>query len=180
MKKDAVHYNWKCLDDIYSSLIGRFFEYKNVYFHKTSRAADITIHEMLKEACDPLNLIERTNDFSKYTYLNEYTLIGEIFSSKSEDLAKARDLVKDLFNRRLYKSVWERIIDESNLLKYNMKDTYNGCTLGCTMDDSLKCRIFRIIFVIAVFISWFIITPILIAITYFIPTMLKLKPQCKD
>ncbi|MFW9852103.1 MAG: HD domain-containing protein [Candidatus Thorarchaeota archaeon] len=113
LKKDAVHYNWKCLDDIYSSLIGRFFEYKNVYFHKTSRAADITIHEMLKEACEPLNLIERTNDLSKYTYLNEYTLIGEIFSSKSEDLARARELVKDLFNRRLYKSVWERIIDES-------------------------------------------------------------------
>jgi HD superfamily phosphohydrolase len=113
LDKDAIHYNWKCLDDIYSSLIGRFFEYKNVYFHKTSRAADITIHEMLREACDPLNLIERTNDLLEYTYLNEYTLVGEIYSSDSKELAKAKSLVKDLFDRRLYKSVWERIIDES-------------------------------------------------------------------
>lgn len=113
LDKDAIHYNWKCLDDIYSSLIGRFFEYKNVYFHKTSRAADITIHEMLKEACEPLNLIERTNDLAQYTYLNEYTLVGEIFSKESEDLKIAKSLVKDLFDRRLYKAVWEKIIDES-------------------------------------------------------------------
>ena len=113
LDKDAIHYNWKCLDDIYSSLIGRFFEYKNVYFHKTSRAADITIHEMLKEACDPLNLIERTNDLAEYTYLNEYTLVGEIYSKESDKLSKAKALVKDLFDRRLYKSVWEKIIDES-------------------------------------------------------------------
>ncbi|MCG3216009.1 MAG: HD domain-containing protein [Candidatus Heimdallarchaeota archaeon] len=113
LDKEAIHYNWKCLDDIYSSLIGRFFEYKNVYFHKTARAADITIHEMLKEACEPLNLIERTNDLSEYIYLNEYTLVGEIYSKESEELTKAKALVKDLFDRRLYKSVWERIIDES-------------------------------------------------------------------
>ncbi|MHA1708093.1 MAG: HD domain-containing protein [Candidatus Heimdallarchaeaceae archaeon] len=113
LDKDAIHYNWKCLDDIYSSLIGRFFEYKNVYFHKTARAADITIHEMLKEACDPLNLIERTNDLAEYTYLNEYTLVGEIFSKETSELAKAKSLLKDLLNRRLYKAVWEKIIDES-------------------------------------------------------------------
>ncbi|MBY8999333.1 MAG: HD domain-containing protein [Candidatus Heimdallarchaeota archaeon] len=113
LDKDAIHYNWKCLDDIYSSLIGRFFEYKNVYFHKTARAADITIHEMLREACEPLNLIERTNDLAEYTYLNEYTLIGEIFSKELDDLKKAKQLAKDLFDRRLYKSVWEKIIDES-------------------------------------------------------------------
>lgn len=113
LKKDAIHYNWKCLDDIYSSLIGRFFEYKNVYFHKTARAADITIHEMLREACEPLNLIERTNNLEEYTYLNEYTLIGEIFSKESEGLKRAKLLLKDLLNRRLYKSVWEKIIDES-------------------------------------------------------------------
>ena len=113
LDKDAIHYNWKCLDDIYSSLIGRFFEYKNVYFHKTARAADITIHEMLGEACDPLNLIDRTNDLAEYTYLNEYTLLGELFSKDSDELKKAKSLAKDLFDRRLYKSVWENIIDES-------------------------------------------------------------------
>ena len=111
--KPAIHYNWKVLDDIYSSLIGRFFEYKNVYFHKTARAADITIHELLAEACEPLDLVERTRDLNKYTYLNEYTLIGEIFSSTSDTLKKARELVKDLLDRRLYKAVWEKIIDET-------------------------------------------------------------------
>jgi HD superfamily phosphohydrolase len=138
LDKDAIHYNWKCLDDIYSSLIGRFFEYKNVYFHKTSRAADITIHEMLKEACEPLNLIERTNDLSEYVYLNEYTLVGEIFSKQSEDLKRAKSLVKDLFDRRLYKSVWEKIIDESTA--ENLGITVEGlCKL--TAEESFIKRI---------------------------------------
>ncbi|MHA1302394.1 MAG: HD domain-containing protein [Candidatus Heimdallarchaeaceae archaeon] len=111
--KEAIHYNWKVLDDIYSSLIGRFFEYKSVYFHKAARAADIIIQAILRESIEPLNLIERTKDFEKFTYLNEYTLIGEIFSSTDPELERARGLVKDLLNRRLPKAVWEKIIDES-------------------------------------------------------------------
>lgn len=125
--KPAIHYNWKVLDDIYSSLIGRFFEYKNVYFHKTSRAADITIHEMLNEACEPLNLIERTKNLEEYTYLNEYTLVGEIFSSKDERMKKAKSLLIDLLDRRLYKAVWEIIIDEST-----------ADELGITVDELCK------------------------------------------
>lgn len=125
--KDAIHYNWKVLDDIYSSLIGRFFEYKNVYFHKAARAADIAIQAFLEEATEPLELIERTTDLTKYTYLNEYTLLGEIFTSSREDLKKARMIVKDLFDRRLYKAVWEKIIDESTATE-----------LGVTVEDLCK------------------------------------------
>ncbi len=113
MDKEAIHYNWKVLDDIYSSLIGRFFEYKNVYFHKASRAADITIQEILHTCMTPLRLVERTKDISQYTYLNEYTLLGEIFSSNSEELKEAKSLTKDLFDRRLYKAVWEKMIEEN-------------------------------------------------------------------
>ncbi|MCK4895697.1 MAG: hypothetical protein KAS47_02750, partial [Candidatus Heimdallarchaeota archaeon] len=54
-----------------------------------------------------------TNDLAEYTYLNEYTLLGELFSKDSDELKKAKSLAKDLFDRRLYKSVWENIIDES-------------------------------------------------------------------
>lgn len=125
--KDAIHYNWKVLDDIYSSLIGRFFEYKNVYFHKTARAADITIHAMLSEACEPLELVERTNNLSKYIYLNEYTLVGEIFANQSNELAKAKAHLKDLLDRRLHKAVWEKIIDEST-----------AKSLGITIDELCK------------------------------------------
>jgi len=111
--EEAIHYNWKVLDDIYSSLIGRFFEYKSVYFHKAARAADILIQSFLRASLEPLNLIERTKDFELFTYLNEYTLIGEIFSSEVPELKKAKAYVKDFLNRRLHKAVWEKIIDET-------------------------------------------------------------------
>ncbi len=111
--KEAIHYNWKILDDIYSSLIGRFFEYKGVYFHKAARAADILIQSMLRAAMDPLNLLKRTEDLHQFTYLNEYTLIGEIFASEDKELTQAKKILKDLLDRRLPKAVWEKIIDES-------------------------------------------------------------------
>jgi len=55
----------------------------------------------------------------------------------------------------------------------------NICTYYITCEGpQWRCDLVLLLFVIAVFISWFIITPILIVIAYFIPTMLRLKPQC--
>lgn len=124
---EALHYNWKVLDDIFAYLIGRFFEYKRVYFHQKSRAADIIIQRMLRAACGPLNLTERTKDMDQFTYLNEYTLFGEIFASTSEEMEPARKAARRMLDRDLPKSVWEKMYDEKT-----------AQTLGLSSEDTCQ------------------------------------------
>jgi HD superfamily phosphohydrolase len=49
---NKLAYHIKTFDEIFSVLFGRFMMYKNVYFHKTSRAIDLLIQEILKNSID--------------------------------------------------------------------------------------------------------------------------------
>ena len=111
----SVHYRFKILDDIYSVLIGRFFLYKTIYFHKTSRAADILIQQMLEASIEPLDLITRTKDLDSFTELNEYSLMGEIMSSTDPAIEPARLAARRLFNRILPKAVYEGIYTDPQI-----------------------------------------------------------------
>lgn len=62
------------------ALDGRRLLYEDVYFHKTVLAATILIEKMLANSISDLNLIENTKDLSKFIFLNEHTLIGQIMS----------------------------------------------------------------------------------------------------
>ncbi len=76
--KPILCYHVKVLDQIYTSLFGRFMMYKNVYFHKTSRAADLMIQEILSLVYKPLRLAERVNDLEKFLDLTDQALFAEI------------------------------------------------------------------------------------------------------
>ncbi len=111
----SLHYHAKILDDIYQALLGRFFQYKGLYFHKASRAADILITKMLEAATLPLGLPERVNDWEAFSFLNEYSLIGEIMSSNNPELEAAKAICKRLMHRDLPKLVWEQILEEDTI-----------------------------------------------------------------
>ncbi|MCE7733355.1 MAG: HD domain-containing protein [Candidatus Heimdallarchaeota archaeon] len=111
----ALHYNLKVLEDIFQSLLGRFYMYRGVYFHKASAAADILIRKLLDAAKDPLNLAERTKNLEEYQWINEYTVIGEIMASSDPELDKAKEYTKRLLSRDLPKLVWESTLSESNV-----------------------------------------------------------------
>ncbi|MHA2091393.1 MAG: HD domain-containing protein [Candidatus Kariarchaeaceae archaeon] len=111
----SLHYNLKVLEDIFQSLLGRFYMYRGVYFHKASAAADILIRKILDAAKLPLNLADRTKDLEEYQYINEYTLLGEIMASQDELLQDAKHFTKRLFTRDLPKLVWEAIMPENQI-----------------------------------------------------------------
>ncbi len=130
-QKEILCYDVKVLDQIYASLFSRFMMYKNVYFHKTSRAADLMIQEILSLIYEPLNLEERVKDLrsfldltdqylmslvifqfqrllEKYGCEEESILNGSIqLSSSEQKLVKAYQLVRRYQNRDLWKIVVE-------------------------------------------------------------------------
>lgn len=71
-------YHAKVLDQIYTSLFGRFMMYKNVYFHKTSRAADLMIQQMLSLIYRPLKLAQKVNDLEKFLDLTDQFIFAQI------------------------------------------------------------------------------------------------------
>lgn len=111
----SLHYNLKVLEDIFQALLGRFYMYRGVYFHKASSATDILIRKMLNAAKGPLNLAARTKDLEEYQWINEYTLIGEIMQSKEKDMEGAQYYTKRLLSRQLPKLVWETTMSESSV-----------------------------------------------------------------
>ncbi|APT76125.1 MULTISPECIES: HD domain-containing protein [unclassified Marinitoga] len=126
--KEKLCYNIKIIDNIYTVLFARFMMYKNVYFHKTSRAADQMIQEILRLADDILDIKSRVEDLDKFVSLTDQRIINEIemvyeelyekknnelFSispelmQKSDKVAKAYELVKRLKSRDLWKLLIE-------------------------------------------------------------------------
>ncbi|QTA37335.1 HD domain-containing protein [Thermosipho ferrireducens] len=76
--KELLTYNIKVIDEIYTILFGRFMMYKNVYFHKTSRAADLMIQELLDFSYRPLNLPNRVKNLETFMELTDQRIINEI------------------------------------------------------------------------------------------------------
>lgn len=81
VRKDArelLAYDSKVVDEIYTILFGRFMMYKNVYFHKTSRAADMMIQELLELSYKALRLDERVMNIETFLDLTDQTVINEV------------------------------------------------------------------------------------------------------
>ncbi|WGS63923.1 HD domain-containing protein [Marinitoga aeolica] len=126
--KEKLCYNIKIIDNIYTVLFARFMMYKNVYFHKTSRAADQMIQEILRLADDILDLKERVRNLDKFNSLTDQRIINEIeivyeqlyekkdnelfnispeLMQKADKVARAHELVKRLKSRDLWKLLIE-------------------------------------------------------------------------
>ncbi|MBZ4650846.1 HD domain-containing protein [Thermosipho sp. (in: thermotogales)] len=76
--KKFLAYNIKVIDEIYTTLFGRFMMYKNVYFHKTSRAADLMIQDLLELCYRPLKLKERVENLETFMELTDQRIINEV------------------------------------------------------------------------------------------------------
>ncbi|MDH5401533.1 MAG: HD domain-containing protein [Candidatus Heimdallarchaeota archaeon] len=144
---NALHYHIKVLEDIFQSLLGRFYMYRGVYFHKASAAADIMIRKMLHAAKLPLNLAERTKNLEEYQWINEYTLMGEIMSSKDEKLEEAKYYCKRLMSRDLPKLVWEATMSENQItaisgnLEEDSKTIAHGRIINKINEEAKKKKI---------------------------------------
>lgn len=75
---ERLCYSIKVIDDIYTVLFGRFMMYKNVYFHKTSRAADLMIQKILELSYEPLRFKNRIHDLEAFMELTDQRILNEI------------------------------------------------------------------------------------------------------
>jgi hypothetical protein len=99
---ERLCYAIKTFESIIAFLLSKFLMYSTVYYHKTTRAADRMVKELLKETKIPLGLVERTKDFEKFEEIDEYTFFKEVST-----IYPAMGILDDLFNRRLFRVVYE-------------------------------------------------------------------------
>jgi len=149
--KQVLSYSEKIMDSIYTVLFGRFMMYKNVYFHKTARAADMMLQKALELSYDFMSMYERVNDPEKFVHLTEEAVIYEIKNyalnemkkeEKNMDAIEAFEILDRYNQRNLWKNVLEisfsttgvdpsRIangVGEDNLknIKSNIEKALNG------------------------------------------------------
>jgi len=138
---NKLAYHIKTFDEIFSVLFGRFMMYKNVYFHKTSRAIDLLIQEILNNSIDIFRSINLgykkiladldlfanlTDDFILNTIYNLYLFNNKKVKNKriKEKLGYCYYLISCLKDRRVFKLILEKYVYKKiNLekLKSNFK-----------------------------------------------------------
>lgn len=110
--ENKLCYARKLFDGIFFFLFTRFWLYRNVYYHKTVRAAALMIMHILEEAFEPCNLGEKTRQNEQFINLNDTSLLHEIKSSSDPRLERAKDLIQKYKTRKLYKcALQERVPD---------------------------------------------------------------------
>lgn len=114
-------YHVKAIDEIFSALYGRFMLYKNLYFHKTARAADLMIQKMLEkyqEIVDfkyyldsPENFLLLTDDYiMNLHYILEYkNFKNQEIKSK---LIEIREIIYKIRSRDLWKMKYQKYVYE--------------------------------------------------------------------
>jgi len=120
IEKDGMKrltYDAKIIDSIYRVLFGRFMMYKNVYFHKTARAADLMIQRVLELSYDFLSIGSYINNCNLFCALTEgwlYFSILEKYKNLESAKAEEREKIKEAFSimtdykeRKLWKSIIE-------------------------------------------------------------------------
>jgi HD superfamily phosphohydrolase len=105
-------YNIKVITDIIQALDGRFRMYDCVYLHKTVFASGVLVEKIMEKACEPLHLVERTQNLEEFIDINDYTLIGEIMASNSKDLIETKKYCQKFLRRELPKLTSETIVCE--------------------------------------------------------------------
>ena len=121
--KKVLAYNEKIITDVVQGLNSRLHMYNEVYLNKTVIAASCLIEGAIQEASPYLNLVERTNNLSKFIYLND-SVMDEILNSTDPDMEMARYYAKRLYHRDLPKLVSE----EKIYLSPKGKITHEGGT----------------------------------------------------
>ncbi|MFP3261521.1 MAG: HD domain-containing protein [Nitrososphaeria archaeon] len=86
--------------------IARYEMFKEVYFHKTSRAADVMLRHAI-ELYDSITGFADPKDLKNYIELTDDMLIITILKSGEKEAQNARNFVKDYLTRNLLKLVYE-------------------------------------------------------------------------
>ena len=131
--------NEKAVDAFEHLLLARYHMFMSVYYHKTSRAIDIMISEVLREALKSGELDPYINDPLKYTELDEYSIY-------SIEAVREHPYMKDLAKRKLRFSAVEEYrvpLPRTIRVLYAMLDrAYLNNILKSRLPEDLREKVF--------------------------------------
>lgn len=101
---DEICYHIKDANAIYEVYSLRFRSHKIIYNHKTARAIEYMLIDMLIKAEDVMKIAEQIYHPDQYMYLTD-NLLERIEMSREPELAESRSIIKRIRRRDLYRCV---------------------------------------------------------------------------
>ncbi|KYR01208.1 HD phosphohydrolase domain-containing protein [Tieghemostelium lacteum] len=106
---DEICYCSKEIYNLYELFHTRYSLHKIVYTHKVGKAIEFMISDAFSEADHFLGISDQIEDPREYINLTD-SLLKRIETSKEPQLAKSREIIKNIRNRNLYKFVDEILV----------------------------------------------------------------------
>lgn len=100
--------------NVYELLHNRFLLHKRAYQHKVAQAVEHMIYDVLTAAQPSLNLIEWAGDLERYHLFTD-SIFDIIKTTRGEETAAARNLLKRIDERDFYPLVARLITDSENI-----------------------------------------------------------------
>ncbi|CAG8837147.1 3901_t:CDS:10, partial [Gigaspora margarita] len=132
MNDEIVYYYKECYL-VYDLFHTRYSLHKTVYKHRTVRAIDHMICDVLEKADHYYNFKSAINECNpeKYMRLSDY-IFHEIEHSEDDKLAKSKEIIKQIRERKFYK-----FVDEC-LIKLKNKENINGDNMAEIKENTKK------------------------------------------
>jgi len=89
---------------MYEMFHTRYSLFKRIYTHRVGKAIEFMITDALLAADQHLKISDMVHDPEQYLHLTD-SILHDIAKSKEPELAKSREILKDLRRRDLYKFV---------------------------------------------------------------------------
>lgn len=106
---DEICFHRKEVYNIYEMFHTRYSMHKQVYTHRVGKAIELMICDAFTEADDLFRISEKAEDPSTFTYLTD-CILSQIERSHEQELLAARNIIKNIRTRNLYKHVAEFLI----------------------------------------------------------------------
>ena len=142
MKRSMVLNNTICFDEkvvhsIYSLFQSRFNLFQQCYSHRVGQAIGLMIRDVLIEANEHINLVERIQDPSEYYKLTD-SILYEIINSNKVEFKKSKEILYQIQCRQLYTQAGQFIFNDripySNITSERIAG-YNTADIELKPDD---------------------------------------------
>ncbi len=108
-----ICYNQKIYNDIEQVFMTRYRLFKECYSHRVCRAIDYMVVDALLEANPVYRFEDTLNDPSRYVHVTD-NVLQHIENSKSVELLAARNILKRIKQRNLYRILAQTLITEKD------------------------------------------------------------------
>ena len=108
---DTICFDEKVVHSIYSLFQSRFNLFQQCYSHKVGQSIGLMIRDALVEASEHIDLVNRISSPELYYRIND-SIINEIYNTSKSELHKARNIINNIYCRKLYAYAGQLILTQ--------------------------------------------------------------------